>query len=144
MHVCERACAQRRVVFSSMWGISDIPDWCLVEACGLACDPRAAVPTAEQMQRMWDCSPMARPLQGGESGRGVPPILFLLGKQDRRVPPFQGLHMAESLRQVGSTARVLSFPDDCHPLSGVEAEMESWVATLMFFIEHSNADGRLE
>jgi dipeptidyl aminopeptidase/acylaminoacyl peptidase len=80
---------------------------------------------------------MARPMHGGQSGRAVPPILFLLGKQDRRVPPMQGLHMAESLRQAGFMARVLNFPDDCHPLTSVEAEMESWVSTLMFFVQNS-------
>ena len=100
---------------AAMWGISDIPDWTIVEACGVDADPRAT-PTAEQLAKMWEVSPIARPLVGGQPGRVVPPCLFLLGMKDRRVPPSQGLHFAAALRQAGSAARIRSYPDDCHPL----------------------------
>jgi len=109
-------------------------DWCVVEACGLDVDPKA-VPSSDLVRRMWECSPVARPLQGGREGREVPPILFLIGAKDRRVPPAQGMHFAETLRQAGMAVRVLNFPEDNHPISGVESEMEAWVNTMLLFLD---------
>ena len=124
---------------AAMWGISDIPDWTIVEACGVDADPRAT-PTAEQLAKMWAVSPIARPLVGGQPGRVVPPCLFLLGMKDRRVPPSQGLHFAAALRQAGSAARIRSYPDDCHPLETVGTEMDAWVQSLLLFEEAANTE----
>ena len=85
-----------------MYGTSDIADWTLVEALGMSIDPRA-VPSADQIKQMWNCSPISRSLPSR-----VPPHLFLLGQKDRRVPVSQGIHMAERLKQAGVSVYAFS------------------------------------
>ena len=114
---------------ASMYGTSDIADWTVVEALGMSADPRA-LPSADEMKKMWKCSPISRPLP--RAGR-VPPHLFLLGQKDRRVPVSQGIHMAERLKQAGVNVRVLMYPQDNHPLSRVETQLDRWISTLDLF-----------
>ena len=112
---------------ASMYGTSDIADWTLVEALGMSIDPRA-VPSADQIKQMWNCSPISRSLPSR-----VPPHLFLLGQKDRRVPVSQGIHMAERLKQAGVSVRILMYPQDNHPLSRVETQLDRWISTLDLF-----------
>jgi len=122
---------------ASMWGTSDIADWTLVEALGMSVDPRCAVPSGDNMKKMWNCSPISRPLP-----KHVPPHLFLLGQNDRRVPVSQGIHMAERLKQAGVDVRVLMYPKDNHPLSRVETQMDRWITTLALFERVSCMDSK--
>ena len=77
---------------------------------------------------MWNCSPISRSLPSR-----VPPHLFLLGQKDRRVPVSQGIHMAERLKQAGVSVRILMYPQDNHPLSRVETQLDRWISTLDLF-----------
>lgn len=139
-----RAVAIRNPVtnFCSLWCTSDIADWSAVEALGLSVDSKK-IPTGDEMKKMWQCSPISlNPFRGGRAGRDVPPILFLLGAKDRRVPASQGLHMAETLRQSGINVRVMVYPEDSHPLSSPETSMDQWVNTLIHFVDVERVEPR--
>ena len=71
------------VNIASMFGSTDISDWCVYEALG---EERAAeTVTAADAARMFACSPVAH--VGGVRG----PLLLLLGQDDLRVPPHDGI-----------------------------------------------------
>jgi acylaminoacyl-peptidase len=69
-----------------MLGVTDIPDWCLVE-CGAK--------EASEVERMFRVSPIAR-VDAVKS-----PTLLLLGDSDRRVPNSQGLQWHYALKKNG-------------------------------------------
>ncbi|KAF0700557.1 Aste57867_8893 [Aphanomyces stellatus] len=106
---------------TSQFFTSDIPDWgCAVSGVAAFESVGALdVPQAKRsaiVARMWDLSPMANDLT-----RVKTPVLLGIGGKDRRVPPEQGLQFFHSLQRHGGTARVLWYPDDCHPLDSVKA-----------------------
>ncbi|PPQ76639.1 hypothetical protein CVT24_011784 [Panaeolus cyanescens] len=68
------------------------------------------------------------------------PVLLLIGAVDRRVAPAQGIEFYHALRgrqslsgTPGGDVEMLVFPDDSHPLDGVEATRASYYATLKWF-----------
>ena len=131
---------------ASMVGVTDIPDWCFVEA-GLPYD-FSAVPTAspEQLATMWRKSP----IQHVHSVTA--PVLVCIGANDRRVPPsngrewFQALRFHQAQRRSAARAaepataahaderrsRMLWYPNESHPLAGVECELNMWPEVLTF------------
>ena len=69
-----KACVIRNPVtnIASMYNVTDIPDWCVAETA------------SDSIQIMFDKSPMSLVNQI------TTPTLFLIGDQDKRVPPSQG------------------------------------------------------
>ena len=130
---------------ASMVGVTDIPDWCFVEA-GLPYDFTAVqTPTPEQLGTMWRASPLQH------VAAVTAPILVCIGAKDRRVPPSNGLEWFRSLRfhqaqATGAssptpspnlnTSRLLWYPHDSHPLSSVECETHMWPEVLSFLRLH--------
>jgi acylaminoacyl-peptidase len=101
------ACRNPVINVPSMAMVSDITDWCIVEACGVTgselCTTKPEVlynfnsyesPNTSQLAMMYHCSPI-RHVQNVSA-----PVLMLLGAKDRRVPVSQGLEFFHSLRRV--------------------------------------------
>ncbi|PIK51765.1 putative acylamino-acid-releasing enzyme isoform X2 [Apostichopus japonicus] len=87
-----KVCAVRNPVcnIAAMLGYSDIPDWCFVEA-GFEFTYNF-VPTSDVYQGMLEKSPISH-IQKVKA-----PTLFLIGKDDLRVPPKQGENFYKILR----------------------------------------------
>jgi len=117
---------------TSMVGVTDIPDWTFTE-CGLAFDDRARqfnLTTQDHMAVMHAASPISR------AQAVVAPTLVLLGAQDLRVPPSQGLIWHNMLRERGIETRVRWYPSDNHPLAGVECEADTFVSVAVWMQTH--------
>lgn len=71
-----------------MHGITDIPDWCEAE-----CNPDSS----RDYETYWKKSPLCRFLQT----KRMPPTLFLLGQNDKRVPPSQSFELYYQLKLLG-------------------------------------------
>lgn len=91
----------------SMAMVSDITDWCVVEACGVKGSDMGEnnpdvlynfgsydSPNTSQLAKMYNCSPI-RHVQNVSA-----PVLMLLGAKDRRVPVSQGLEFYHNLRRI--------------------------------------------
>ena len=101
------ACRNPVTNVPSMAMVSDISDWCIVEACGIRgsinCNDNPELqynfasyesPNATQLEKMHKCSPIRY------VNDVIVPVLMLLGAKDRRVPVSQGLEYYHCLRRV--------------------------------------------
>uniref|UniRef100_A0A8D2LEG5 Acylamino-acid-releasing enzyme n=1 Tax=Varanus komodoensis TaxID=61221 RepID=A0A8D2LEG5_VARKO len=125
-----RACVARNPVvnMASMVGNTDIPDWCLTEA-GLPYD-QAALPDPAHWTEMLLHSPMRY------VDKVQTPVLLMIGEDDRRVPPKQGLEYYHALKARGVPTRMLWYPGNDHALSGVEAEADGFMNIALWLIQH--------
>ncbi|XP_058023212.1 acylamino-acid-releasing enzyme-like isoform X1 [Ahaetulla prasina] len=125
-----KACVTRNPVvnMASMIGSTDIPDWCMTEV-GLPYD-QAALPVPEQWEKMLLHSPMQF------VDKVQAPVLLLIGEEDRRVPPKQGLEYYRALRSRGIPTRMLQYPSDNHALSSVEAEADGFMNIALWLLQH--------
>ncbi|NWS20255.1 ACPH enzyme, partial [Pachyramphus minor] len=125
-----RACVVRNLVvnIASMVATTDIPDWCLTET-GLPYAPDA-LPDPAQWTEMLHKSPI----------RYVNcvrvPVLLMLGEDDRRVPPKQGLEYYRALKARGVPTRLLWYPGNSHALAGVEAEADGFMNMALWLLKH--------
>ncbi|CAN0575782.1 unnamed protein product, partial [Ectocarpus sp. 12 AP-2014] len=97
---------------ASMVTVSDIPDWCYVEAlgCGKYNFDAFKTPTAGDLHEMWKASPVAH-IDGVAA-----PTLVALGAKDRRVPQSQGVEWFHALRSRGVETKLLVYPEDVHAI----------------------------
>ncbi|XP_066287743.1 acylamino-acid-releasing enzyme-like [Branchiostoma lanceolatum] len=125
-----KACVARNPVtnIASMFGTTDIPDWCCVEA-GLEPDFHAP-PSPEVYSAMLTRSPMYH------ADKIKTPTMVMLGEVDRRVPPPQGKELHRLLKTRGVPTRLLVYPDNSHPISKVDAEADAFVNIYKWFTEH--------
>ncbi|NWX16104.1 ACPH enzyme, partial [Aegotheles bennettii] len=148
------ACVVRNPVvnIASMVASTDIPDWCLTET-GLPYVPDA-VPDPAQWTEMLLKSPMRYidrvrpcptliPVPASSAGaEAVPlpqvraPVLLMLGEDDRRVPPKQGLEYYRALKARGVPTRLLWYPGNNHALAGVEAEADGFMNIVLWLLKH--------
>ena len=138
-----RAAALRNPVTNlpAMVTTSDIPDWCYTEGLGAAAyDFSSVTPIAAQsLATLHARSPIAY------VQRVRTPTLLLLGMQDRRVPPSQGLEYYHLLKSRKVPVRVLTFPEDMHAIDKPLSEAEQWIAItdwLATYIDVSGKTGR--
>lgn len=109
---------------------SDIPSWSFEES-GLPYDfDKPAVLTPTLYDQLYKSSPIA----GIDAVQT--PVLLMLGDIDRRVPPQDGLNYLHYLRSRGKEAHCLWFPDNGHPLDGMDAEARGFEAMATFFLSH--------
>lgn len=117
-----------------MVGVTDIPDWCWVEACGAgaAAARGGAAPSLADLERFRDVSPIAH------VDKVTAPLLFLLGGKDRRVPPADATRYVSALRarRGAPEARVLLFGGDSHALDQPQTEFEAWAAVAAWLKAH--------
>ncbi|KAG1756952.1 Alpha/Beta hydrolase protein [Suillus occidentalis] len=101
-------------------GASDIPDWAYAEF-GLQFTPDSLM-TPAIFQKMFEASPIAHV----DSIRA--PVLLLIGEDDLRAVPAQGLRLYHALKGKKRRVEMLWFKGETHPLDGVEAARVSWEA----------------
>ena len=111
----------------SMVDTSDIPDWLFNENVGSSYDP-SAYAQPDTQAKMFRSSPAAH-VQNVKA-----PIYFMIGSQDLRVPPHQGIQMYRALKAAGKNVRLNVF-EDCHPLSKVPVHTNVMVNLATFFHE---------
>jgi acylaminoacyl-peptidase len=99
---------------------SDIPDWAYTEF-GLQFTPDSLM-TPATFQRLFEASPIAHV----DNVRA--PVLLLIGEDDLRVVPAQGLRFYHALKGRERRVEMLWFKGETHPIDGVEAARVSWEA----------------
>ncbi|KAG0694260.1 Alpha/Beta hydrolase protein [Suillus ampliporus] len=99
---------------------SDIPDWIYAEF-GLEFTPQSLM-TPAIFQKLFEASPIAH------VDRVRAPVLLLLGEDDLRAVPTQGMRFYHALKGRDRRVEMLMFPKETHPLDGVEAARVSWEA----------------
>jgi len=127
-----RAAALRNPVIemASMSVVSDIPDWSYFES-GIPYQ-QSLIPNARNYEIMLEKSPV-RYVENVKAA-----VLLLLGEKDLRVPSFQGKLYYKILKANNKTAKLNTYPDDCHPLSNIETECDVFVNMGKWFLEHSD------
>jgi len=127
------ACMRNPVTnIASMLTSTDIPDWCVIEGCGLGTYDygKCTGPTAEQLIEMYRKSPVAH-VQNVKV-----PTLVALGTKDLRVPPSQGLEFYYILRSRGVITKLLLYDDCDHPIGAVCSKADHWLNIKRWFDEH--------
>lgn len=122
-----RAAALRNPVINlaSMASTSDIPDWVYFES-GIPYD-QCNIPDADSLKSMVEKSPIIH------VDKVKAPVLLLIGDKDARVPPTQGKLYHKLLRAHGKVSKLLLYPDDCHPLGGVETSADMFMNMCKWF-----------
>lgn len=114
---------------ASMTNVTDIPDWTFVESgCSFQ---MGKIPDGETLGKMHKKSPISL------IDNLKAPVLFLLGKNDRRCPPSCGIYMHKMLLTRGVETKLFMY-DDCHPLSKVDVEVDSLIQTALWFENHKS------
>ncbi|KAF7493851.1 Acylamino-acid-releasing enzyme [Sarcoptes scabiei] len=124
------ACIARNPVIdvSIMFGITDIPDWNVVEALGLpGSTPLSDIypKNSDQVSRMFNSSPLAH------LERVKVPTLMLLGRNDLRVPHSQGLLFHKLLKSRGIETKCLVY-DDVHDLQKIDVDFDCFINVAKF------------
>ncbi|XP_063961640.1 acylamino-acid-releasing enzyme-like isoform X2 [Lytechinus pictus] len=125
-----KVCAVRNPVtnVAVMPGETDIPSWAMTEA-GIDFDFKM-VPSAEMYAKMFKCSPMAY------VNKVIAPTLIMLGADDHRIHPQQGIHYHKMLKAHGVKTRLLMYPDNVHRISKVDAEADCFMNIYTWITAH--------
>eukprot|EP00208_Stichococcus_sp_RCC1054_P004576 CAMPEP_0206148488 /NCGR_PEP_ID=MMETSP1473-20131121/36760_1 /ASSEMBLY_ACC=CAM_ASM_001109 /TAXON_ID=1461547 /ORGANISM="Stichococcus sp, Strain RCC1054" /LENGTH=792 /DNA_ID=CAMNT_0053545837 /DNA_START=314 /DNA_END=2692 /DNA_ORIENTATION=- len=119
---------------SVMIHLSDIPDWCYIEAWGCQEGQKrmAARPSAEDLERFRAVSPIAH----AHAVKAA--MLFMLGAKDRRVPLTDAQLYVRALAARGDApeARTIVFPEDTHALDRPQTEFEQWINVAAWLKTH--------
>lgn len=111
---------------ATMFPITDIADWTIVEAKEGDGSELEKVLKPETLSRMWQCSPI-RYVEQVKA-----PTLLLVGKVDRRVPPTQSVEYYRALQLHGKKVRMLMY-EDCHSLSQLPFDADAFINTVLWF-----------
>ncbi|XWS13756.1 hypothetical protein CRYUN_Cryun36dG0065600 [Craigia yunnanensis] len=113
---------------SSMVGITDIPDWCYVQAYGSnGKSIFTEAPSAEHLNHFYNKSPISH------ISKVKAPTLVLLGAQDLRVPVSNGLQYSRALKERGVETKVIMFPNDIHGIERPQSDFESFLNIGVWF-----------
>ncbi|XP_018575043.1 acylamino-acid-releasing enzyme [Anoplophora glabripennis] len=112
---------------ASMSIISDIPDWCYVEA-GEEYTQQGKIDN-DILIAMRKASPIVH------AHKVKAPTLLQIGSKDLRVPSHQGTEYHLRLKANGVTTR-MNLYDDNHPLGTVPNEMDNIINSLLWIKEH--------
>ncbi len=113
---------------TSSMATTDIPDWVLGQSTDLDVDETLNFPPRkEDYNKLYESSPVFY------AKNCLTPMLLLLGKVDRRVSYFNGLYFYEAIKRNGCQTKLLLYPEDCHPLSSAETEVDSLFNTCYWF-----------
>eukprot|EP00638_Chattonella_subsalsa_P003190 CAMPEP_0117761534 /NCGR_PEP_ID=MMETSP0947-20121206/17345_1 /TAXON_ID=44440 /ORGANISM="Chattonella subsalsa, Strain CCMP2191" /LENGTH=818 /DNA_ID=CAMNT_0005582559 /DNA_START=174 /DNA_END=2630 /DNA_ORIENTATION=- len=117
---------------ASMVGVTDIRDWCFVEALGhQGYDfDTYQIPTSEDLAKMWAASPIAH------AQKVKAPTLLCVGAMDRRVPCSQSVEYYNVLKSLGVKTKMLWYPEDVHAIDIVKSDADEWVNLMNWLNEH--------
>ncbi|KAJ8934689.1 hypothetical protein NQ318_015158 [Aromia moschata] len=116
---------------ASMSIISDIPDWCYVEA-GKEYTQRGEIDN-DILLYLRKASPIVH------AHKVKAPTLLQIGSKDLRVPPHQGTEYYLRLKANGVVTR-MNLYDDNHPLGTVVNETDNIINTLLWIEKHLGID----
>lgn len=106
-----------------MVSTTDIPDWCYSE---FGLKPAVRLDSAGYAH-LFRRSPIF------QAHDIIAPVMLLLGEQDRRVPPTQGLNLYHLLKAKGTPVDMLRFPGKGHSLEEVESSRMTFEAIRWWF-----------
>ncbi|XP_061668184.1 acylamino-acid-releasing enzyme [Syngnathoides biaculeatus] len=116
------------VNLASMVCSTDIPDWCLfVAGCDYSTD---GLHDPANVQQMLNKSPIKL------TSHVQTPVLLILGEDDKRVPPEQGIEYYRALKAKQVPVRLLLYPGNNHALSNVDAESDGFMNTALWITQH--------
>ncbi|EPZ34554.1 alpha/beta-hydrolase [Rozella allomycis CSF55] len=127
-----KVCILRNPVIdiSNNGAFSDIPDWSFAEA-GVEFDQKhPPVVTPTHFEHLYKSSPISL------VDNVKCPTLLLLGRNDRRVPIYQGLNWFYQLKSKGVKTKLMMFPDTGHSLDSMDAEKFGIQSILDFLCEN--------
>ncbi|KAG5879728.1 hypothetical protein JTB14_023042 [Gonioctena quinquepunctata] len=116
---------------ASMSIISDIPDWCYVEA------GKEYTQNGEMDSDILALMRKISPIMHAHKVRA--PTLLQIGSKDLRVPPHQGTDYYLRLKANGVTTR-MNLYDDNHPLGTVPNEIDNVINSLLWIEKHLGRD----
>ncbi|XP_012538169.2 acylamino-acid-releasing enzyme isoform X3 [Monomorium pharaonis] len=117
---------------ATMFSISDIPDWCIVEAGLLYNIVTGSWPEDTDMfVKMRKCSPIVY------VDKVKAPTLVCIGTKDLRVPPSQGTMWYNRLKINKVKTKMLVY-DDNHQLSTGSAEIDHIINDCLWLLEHTS------
>ncbi|XP_023024331.2 acylamino-acid-releasing enzyme [Leptinotarsa decemlineata] len=116
---------------ASMSIISDIPDWCYIEA-GKEYSQKGEIDN-NILSTMRKVSPIVH------AHKVKAPTLLQIGSKDLRVPPHQGTDYYLRLKANGVTTR-MNLYDDNHPLGTVPNELDNIINSLLWIEQHLGRD----
>ncbi|RUS71860.1 hypothetical protein EGW08_020382, partial [Elysia chlorotica] len=125
-----KAAATRNPVTNlvSMFSTTDIMAWIFYQA-GLPFDFKSLADDT-LLPKLWKASPIAYVDQVKT------PLLLMLGQEDRRVPPSQGVEFWRCLKARNVPVRMQSYPGNNHSISSVDAEADCMINTMVWFNKH--------
>lgn len=125
-----RAVVSRNPVIdcASMNVVSDIPDWCAVEAG--SCYTQKGPVDNELLVRMRQVSPIEH------AHRIKAPTFLMLGIKDLRVPMSQGMELYYRLKANNVPVK-LNVYDDNHSISSVPNEMDDIINSALWLIKYT-------
>ncbi|CAL1396505.1 unnamed protein product [Linum trigynum] len=113
---------------ASMVGTTDIPDWCYFEAYGSeGKDKFTEATSAADLAIFHSKSPISH------ISKVKTPTIFLIGAQDLRVPPSNGIQYARALKEKGVETKVIIFPNDVHGIERPQSDYESFLNIGVWF-----------
>lgn len=114
---------------SSIYTISDIPDWVFAEGLGFTHHSFDYVPKTDDLAQLFNCSPMSN-VQNAHV-----PTLMLLGDKDLRVPMSQGLRWYQILKAKGVDAKCKVYSDK-HSLDIPEVAADAFITSAIWILTH--------
>ncbi|XP_067685270.1 acylamino-acid-releasing enzyme-like [Haliotis asinina] len=125
------ACRNPVIDLTTMFGVTDIPDWVL-EEIGKQFE-FTSLSNAEILGELWKRSPLSYVSQV------TTPILLIIGKDDLRVPTTQARQYYRYLKARNKTVRFLAYEGNAHPIISVPEESDACVNIMLWFAEHMEA-----
>ena len=121
-----KACIARNPVINiaSMATVSDISDWTFNEA---GKNFRFRSPEAEEMKDMFEKSPIYH------VEKVKAPVFLMIGKDDLRVPPSQGVEYYHNLKALGKKVD-MNWYEDNHPLGKVNNHSNVFINSVLFYL----------
>jgi len=123
-----KAAAVRNAVtnIATMYGATDIPDWCYTETGSAALYEQ---PEPAQYAKALQMSPMAH------VSKIRAPILLLVGGADRRVPPFQSKEFYYALKERDAKVEMLWYDKHTHGLAETPKGEGDGLMNICYFFE---------
>ena len=108
---------------ATMATVTDIKDWTFNES-GLNFDYKS--PTPKQMEEMYKKSPISH------AHNVQCPVYLMIGKEDLRVPPSQGMEYYHQLKGLGKSVDMNMYEDN-HPLGKIANHANVFINAVLFY-----------